>query len=228
MRGGRAAAAFMHPPTTGRAMHPAGDAQARLMEVFGALSPAVIAAAPRVLQGLQRGGESRRAQQLALVEGFGEAAGGMSNADVESLVSTVVQVSAVQHGTWSREYRRASQNVYMCLLERRHSGGLLPLLASLASHADLPTHADLALAPGLAVPPGGWESPPPLRDRTAVRHSLQQKWEKQGKGLGGWSVEDVFLLLDPSDEKRFTPLHWFCEREGFTQLWNKEGISSLA
>eukprot|EP01065_Artemidia_motanka_P020743 TRINITY_DN24793_c0_g1_i2.p1 TRINITY_DN24793_c0_g1~~TRINITY_DN24793_c0_g1_i2.p1 ORF type:complete len:447 (+),score=130.59 TRINITY_DN24793_c0_g1_i2:95-1342(+) len=231
----------MEAPSDGRVQHPGPDAQQQAMSSLSSLSPSLIDQVPRLLQVLEaaRQGEGTtvagarvRLQQLA--SSFAETTRAIPYAELDSLVKVLLWILAATNGTWSREFRRASHTLYMCLMESRlRDSPQVGAAAALQDHSVLPDHGDLCpplgLAPG-GPSDGGWAVLPARRDRTLRREQLRRRWQEEARGgfPASFSVEETFWLLDPTDEKRFTFLHWFTEYNGMCQVLSKQMIGQLS
>eukprot|EP01062_Namystynia_karyoxenos_P040260 TRINITY_DN29379_c0_g1_i1.p1 TRINITY_DN29379_c0_g1~~TRINITY_DN29379_c0_g1_i1.p1 ORF type:complete len:454 (+),score=122.84 TRINITY_DN29379_c0_g1_i1:59-1363(+) len=237
-RGGRrwsatASLDFLDPPQEPRGARPAAEALRWQAEAVAQLHPSAVAQAEPVMGAVQRGlqaGASPRESLRQLTAAFAAATAALDTAVLEGMVAALLWVSAAAHGTWSQQFRRSSHNLYMCLMQRRW-GGSLDRAGELARHDKLPDHAAACGSLGVDAAAAGWAETPAPRDRTARRAELRARFVEAGgspAAAAGWPVEDIFLLLDPSDEKRFTFLHWFSELNGFCQVLTDRAVRSLA
>eukprot|EP01064_Diplonema_japonicum_P003299 TRINITY_DN12143_c0_g1_i1.p1 TRINITY_DN12143_c0_g1~~TRINITY_DN12143_c0_g1_i1.p1 ORF type:complete len:400 (+),score=52.15 TRINITY_DN12143_c0_g1_i1:23-1201(+) len=164
---------------------------------------------------------------------FDKVSGKVENAGDDTTVKGTLVMSALMHGTWSKEFRKTSHMLYMAYCERLHGEWEKSLPMKLKDHSYLPSHAELAI---LTETPAnnGWGEPPLPYDKTAERARLcGSKFDvffdtEKLLDPDYISVEEVFLMLDPFDTKTFTKLHFFCEKNGFCNVLNREMIESLA
>eukprot|EP01060_Flectonema_neradi_P013082 TRINITY_DN19881_c0_g1_i1.p1 TRINITY_DN19881_c0_g1~~TRINITY_DN19881_c0_g1_i1.p1 ORF type:complete len:405 (+),score=60.15 TRINITY_DN19881_c0_g1_i1:32-1246(+) len=178
-----------------------------------------------------------------MMELVGSMVGKFADVDIEKIAAGTIRddsttkgtllISAMMHGTWSKEYRKTSHMLYMAHCKHMYSDWEQSLPANLKDHTYLPSHKELRVL--LDHPQeNGWPINPQQYDKTLQRANLcSDKIEalyNMDKLLDPEyiSVEELFLMLDPFDTKTFTKLHFFCEQNGFCNVLNQEMISELA